>query len=271
MDSCTGRRGRASGWGDAGWTEPSTEYQWGSTRRSGRSSRSVTASLSMDTCCLLPPQERYTTAGREGWFRPCAKFGFPCRWRPGKSSLPFRWSQSWTMYPSRSTGSCLWRLWWSWVWWLTWMWRASAALFMWTASCIWQMTSSLLTRYGSEQGKSLYLHVYLSSHQILFHLCISRNPIVPVIISLKRILRLVSATSSMIAPLVAVMEPWLICPRQQLLTSRTSSQAPAAWCSDKENQYVSKLLIDLKYSEYTQNIYAVLLKLLLVKYSVLKW
>lgn len=68
MDSCTGRRGRASGWGDAGWTEPSTEYQWASTRRSGRSSRNVTASLSMDMCFLLPPQERYAPAGREGWF-----------------------------------------------------------------------------------------------------------------------------------------------------------------------------------------------------------
>lgn len=52
-----------------------------------------------------------------------------------------------------------------------------------------------------------FIHVYFCSHQILFHLCTSRNPIVPVIISLKRILRLASVTFSMTAPRVAVMGP----------------------------------------------------------------
>lgn len=236
MDSCTGKRGRASGWGDAGWTEPSTEYQWGSTRRCGRSSRSVTASLSMDMCCLLLPQERYAPGGREGWFtrnmwnlvflvddsrgnqvcrsggvslEPCTSAGVQaaaCGDCDGPGSGGWRGCgehrQHYPCGPHPAFGK------WAFPYW------PGTAL---------------------KRARIYILRVYLSSHPIVFHLCISRNPIVPVIISLKRILRLVSATSSMIAPLVAVMEPWLICPRQQLLISRTSSQAPAAWCSEQEN------------------------------------
>lgn len=57
------------------------------------------------------------------------------------------------------------------------------------------------------QAGEEFIHDYSSSHQIVFHLCTSRIPIVPVIISLKRIPRLASATFFMTAPLVAVMGP----------------------------------------------------------------
>lgn len=49
--------------------------------------------------------------------------------------------------------------------------------------------------------------MYLFTGFILFYLYSPRNPTVPVIISLRRIQRLASATFSLIAPPVAVMAP----------------------------------------------------------------
>lgn len=239
--SCTGWRGRGSGWGDAGWTEPSTGYLWGSTRRCGRSFRSVTASLSMDTCCLLPPQERYAAPGRGGWFK-----------RHG-GHLVFLADDGGRNQVCRSGGVSL---------------EPCASARVQAAAC-WVCDGAGSGRWcgcgehrqhyprgphpsfgkrplphwpGTLMNRGrMHAHAFMSSHQILLHLCVSRNLTVLVIISLRRILRLVSATFSMTAPLVAFMVPWLIYPRQRSLTSRTFSPAPAAWCSEKENWYVSLL------------------------------
>ena len=67
-DSCSGKRSKASGWGDAGWMELSIESQWVSIRKYGRSYRSAMACPSMDTCCLPPLQERlHVTAKAKMW------------------------------------------------------------------------------------------------------------------------------------------------------------------------------------------------------------
>lgn len=58
MGSCTGRRGKASGSGDADWMELSTESRWVFTRKCGRFCRNATACPSMATSYPRPPQER---------------------------------------------------------------------------------------------------------------------------------------------------------------------------------------------------------------------
>lgn len=80
--------------------------------------------------------------------------------------------------------------------------------------------------------------VHIDQSSLCFTSDLPRNLSVPVIISLRRTQLLESATSFTIAPLVAAMEPWLICPKRPLLTSRTSYQVPAVWCSEKAGAMV---------------------------------
>lgn len=83
----------------------------------------------------------------DSWPRMCVGLCFLLRrWQLERSSLPCRWSRSWTTFPSQSTASCWWRPWWFLAWWRTSMWTASAASSTWTASCIWPTSSSSLIR-----------------------------------------------------------------------------------------------------------------------------